>query len=297
VSEGLASETCPPIVGIGGSAGGIEAFHGFFESMRSDSGLAFVVVLHLPAHRESILPEILTRWTAMPVIVVSDGCLVEPNHVYVPPSGASIVLRGRRLHLPEANQNEPREHSPISVFFDSLASALGEDAIGVVLSGTGNDGALGLKAIKAHGGLTLAQGGDGLAAQGDDPGQTREHTGVAAESVTNASGPRHEGMPASAIAIGAVDIVAPAEAMAGHILAVRRMRREAQEIDDTSEQANAARLTICSVLRRQLGHDFSVQAGGVVGQGGQAHDLHAAPHTPQEGLFLIALSSGHRWAD
>jgi CheR methyltransferase-like protein len=141
--------------------------------------------------------------------------------------------------------------------------------------------ALGLEAIKAHGGLTLAQGGDGPGPQGSpqagahraaqggahgqaqesaDPGERRE-PGVqgAAEDVPNASvsGPRHERMPGSAVATGAVDIVAPVEAMASHILAVRQMRREARDIDDTSEQTNAAPLAICSVLHRQPGHDFS----------------------------------------
>ena len=222
-----------PIVGIGASAGGIEAFKGFFENMPPDSGLSFVVVLHLPADRKSILPEILGRWTSMPIREVTEGCLVDPDCVYVPPPGVVVTLNGDRLRLHRLAPNEAREPSPISMFFDSLAVALQEDAIGVVLSGTGNDGALGLKAIKTSGGLTLAQGTDGTA-------------------------PQHGGMPDSAIATGAVDIIVPVEEMPGRIVAVQEARRK---LDGTTElkaeQIDAIRLSICSVLNRQLGHDFS----------------------------------------
>src|SRR5690348_4225355 len=185
-----------PIVGIGASAGGIEAFRSFFANMPPDSGLGFVVVLHLPVAGKSILPEILARWTSMQIATVTDGCSVEANCVYVPPPGVALILRDGRLRLRNARSNETRELSPISVLFDSLATELHEDAIGVVLSGTGSDGALGLKAIKACGGFTLVQGKDGTA-------------------------PQYEGMPTSAVATGAVDIVASAEALPSHILAMQ----------------------------------------------------------------------------
>ena len=137
-----------PIVGIGASAGGIEAFRGFFENMPADSGLGFVVVLHLPVDRKSILPEILSRWTSMRIVVAAEGCLVEPNCVYVPPPGVVVTFQQGRLHLHRLGVDEPRELNPITMLFNSLAAALHEDAIGIVLSGTGSDGALGLKAIK-----------------------------------------------------------------------------------------------------------------------------------------------------
>jgi two-component system CheB/CheR fusion protein len=221
------------IVGIGASAGGIEAFRKFFENMPPDSGLGFVVVLHLPPHRKSLLPDILSRWTTMPILEATEGCPVQANTVYVPPSGATVLFRDGRLHLHPPLQDEPREPIPISLFFDSLAQALHEDAIGVVLSGTGNDGALGLKAIKTCGGLTLAQGTDGTA-------------------------PQHGGMPDSAIATGAVDIIASVEDMPGRILAAYRARGVAltraplPEIVDNDE-----RVAICAILHRQVGHDFS----------------------------------------
>ena len=233
MGDGSTLEDCPPIVGIGASAGGIEAFRGFFENMPADSGLAFVVVLHLPADRKSILAEILGRWTSMQVVEATEGCPVTANCVYVPPSGVAIILQGGRLHLHQPALNEAREPSPISMFFDSLAQELNENAIGVVLSGTGNDGALGLKAIKARGGLTLAQGTDGTS-------------------------PQHNGMPASAIATGAVDIIAAVEAMPSHIMAAQEAHRTAEETaGQLPEQVSQARLAICAILNQQLNHDFS----------------------------------------
>ena len=177
-----------PVIGIGASAGGIQAFQSFFAGMPADSGFAFVVMLHLPADRKSILPELLGRWTAMPVREATDGCALQTNCVYVPPPGIVVTFHNGRLQHHRPNTNEPREINPISMLFSSLAEGLEEDAVGVILSGTGSDGALGLKAIKAKGGLTLVQGTDG-------------------------SGPQHEGMPLSAIATGAIDVVAPVEAM------------------------------------------------------------------------------------
>ena len=222
-----------PVVAIGASAGGIEAFRAFFENMPSDSGLAFVVLLHLPVNRKSILPDILSRWTQMRVVEISEGCAVEPDVVYLPPSGIGVTFQDGRLHLHRLEENGQREPNPISMLFNSLANTLEEDAIGVVLSGTGSDGALGLKAIKERGGLTLVQGSD-------------DH------------GPQHEGMPSSAIATGSVDVVISAEAMPGRILAIQRARRRADGIETLSpDKVEAARLAICAVLTQQVGHDFS----------------------------------------
>ena len=222
-----------PVVGIGASAGGIEAFKGFFEHMSPDSGMAFVVILHLPADRKSLLPEILGRWTSMRVVEAEEGCLVEPNSVYLPPPGIVVTLRDGRLHPHRLGPNDPREPTPIDMFFNSLASELNEDAIGVVLSGSGSDGTLGLKAIKACGGLTLAQGVDGTA-------------------------PQHDGMPASAIAAGAVDIIASVEAIPTRLMNVNATRRDTASAGPmTREKTDTARLAICEIVHRQIGHDFS----------------------------------------
>jgi two-component system, chemotaxis family, CheB/CheR fusion protein len=205
--------------------------------MPPDSGLGFVVVLHLAAGRKSMLPEILARWTAMPVAEAHDGAPVVANHVLVIPAGAVAELRDGRLSLRKIAPGAPRRAASIDVFFDSLAASLAEDAIGVILSGTGHDGALGLKAIKARGGLTLAQSNEGSG--GGD------------------SGPEYPGMPDSAVAAGAVDLHAPVGEMPGHILAARTVRL-ATPLDAAQPglDLDKIRLTLCGILRSHLGHDF-----------------------------------------
>ena len=220
-----------PIIGIGASAGGIDAFHSFFDHMPANCGMAFVMMLHLPADRKSMLKEILTRWTSMPVIEVSESIRIRPNHVYVPPPHSIVTLSGGHLMVEIPSADSERLLRPIDGFFDSLGSALRERAVGIVLSGTGSDGSLGLKAIKACGGLTIAQGTDG-------------------------SAPQYGEMPAGAIATGAVDIVAPVEKMPEYLARLKR----APPALTTAEGAaafDAMRLEICGILRRQLGHDFS----------------------------------------
>jgi len=119
------------IVGIGASAGGLEAFRSFFESMPAEPGMAFVVILHLPADRKSLLPEILARWTSMRVVQGSPDELIEPNCVYVPPPHAAVTIAdGRlRMHMPEID--DEKSYHPIDAFFDSLASSSGESAVRV----------------------------------------------------------------------------------------------------------------------------------------------------------------------
>ncbi len=233
-APGLAlSDASLMVVGIGASAGGLDAFHSFFDAMPADSGVAFVVVLHLPASRKSMLPDILARWTSMPVLEVSDGIAIEANRVYVPPPHAITTIRDGRLHVQLPAPEAKRDSRPIDGFFDSLASSLKENAVGIVLSGTGSDGALGLKAIKECGGLTLAQGTDG-------------------------SSPQFDGMPLGAIATGAVDLVVPVAAMAEYIVRLRRARQDtAAPIAASAEQMEVWRLAICAILLGQLGHDFS----------------------------------------
>ncbi len=227
----------PVIVGIGASAGGIEAFREFFTNMPVDSGMAFVVVLHLPANRPSMLPGILGRWTAMPVREVHDGALVEPDTVYVPPPHATTVLRGRHLYVSQPPPGTPREFRPIDGFLDTLATAQRERSVGVILSGTGSDGALGLKAIRACGGLTVAQG----VHAGPDQGH----------------GPQYPAMPEAAVATGMVDLVAPADEIPGHLIRLRTVRAAPPDGSAAEEDTEALRQEICAVLRAQIGHDFS----------------------------------------
>ncbi|HEY4172573.1 MAG TPA: CheR family methyltransferase [Rhodopila sp.] len=220
------------IVGLGASAGGIDAFRNFFQNMPADSGFSFVVLMHLPDDRRSMLPEILQRWTTMPVFEATDGQMIEANRVYVPPPHAIVLLQDGRLNIKRPARDAPRDYRPIDGFFNSLAADLRENAAGVILSGTGSDGALGLKAIKQRGGLTFAQGVDG-------------------------SAPQHEGMPLGAIATGAVDIVAPVEDIPGHLLRMRR-NASANDLDrQPPEETEETRLAICNIVRTRLGHDFS----------------------------------------
>ena len=168
-----------PVAGIGASAGGLEAFSELLASMPADAPMALVVVQHLDPKHPSMLTELLTRTTPMRVHEVRPGTRVEPSHVYVIPRNTTMTIREGVLQLsPRPIASGP--HMPIDVFLRSLAEDCGDRAIGVVLSGTATDGALGIKAIKGEGGVTFAQ----------DPATAR-----------------HDGMPRSAIASGAVDFV------------------------------------------------------------------------------------------
>lgn len=181
-----------PIVGVGASAGGLEAFTQLLEALPSDTGMAFVLVQHLAPTHPSALAEILSRSSKMPITEVLDVSMVEPNHVYViPPAQGMVILRGS-LHLMPREGH--RVHHPIDQFFRALAEDRGHQSIGVVLSGNASDGTIGLEAIKAGGGITFAQ---------DASAQYR-------------------GMPQSAIASGFVDFVLSPEAIAGELIRIAR---------------------------------------------------------------------------
>ena len=221
------------VVGIGASAGGLDAFRGFFEHMPADAGMAFVVILHLPADRPSLLPEILSRWTAMRIVRADEATPIEPNCVYVPPPHAHVSHKDGHLEVSMPRVDERPGLRPIDAFFDSLASSLRDRAVGIVLSGTGSDGSLGLKAIKKAGGLTIAQGTDGTA-------------------------PQYGEMPAGAIATGAVDVVASVEAIPSYLVRIRRLERQ-QPVPAAplTSSTDAARRRICAILCTAVGHDFS----------------------------------------
>jgi two-component system, chemotaxis family, CheB/CheR fusion protein len=214
-----------PIVGIGASAGGVEALEAFFRSVPGDNGLAFVVVTHLSPDRKSMLAEILGRTTGMPVVDAQDDQEVEAEHVYVLPPGAILTIRNGRLQLRHTGPDH--ERAPIDVFFNSLAEDQGEHAIGVVLSGGGSDGTLGLRAIKENGGLTVAQG-------------------------SNVTRPRFAEMPSSAVAAGFVDLELPVEHIAERIIAYVRNWGAFDP-----ERPGDALTQIYALLHARTGHDFS----------------------------------------
>ncbi len=181
------------IVGIGASAGGLEACTKLLEHLPPDTGMAFVLVQHLAPAKDSILAELLAKATSMPVREVQDGMTVEPDHVYViPPNTALAVFHGKLRLLPRAEAHT--QHMPVDSFFRSLAEDQGQNAVGIILSGTGSDGSLGIQAIKAEGGIVLAQD----------------------ESA------KYDGMPRSAVATGSVDYVLPPEKIAAELKRISR---------------------------------------------------------------------------
>jgi two-component system CheB/CheR fusion protein len=223
-----------PVVGVGASAGGVEALEAFFGGMPEAPGVAFVIVTHLNPERESILHQIISRYTGMPVAVAVDGAMLEPEHVYVLPPDGVLSVTGNHLRLEHREPGRP-SRKPIDVFLSSLAHERGESAIGVILSGGDGDGTLGIKAIKEHGGLTLAQAGEGTM-------------------------PAHASMPNSAIATGLVDFAISAESMGTRITQYRRsleLLNTTAPGDGDAPLWDAARQEICAILRAQLGHDFA----------------------------------------
>jgi two-component system, chemotaxis family, CheB/CheR fusion protein len=181
------------VVGIGASAGGLEAFSHLLKSLPSDTGLAYVYVQHLDPTHESILSDLLSKSTAMPVRQVEDGVRVQANHVYViPPNKQMIFVDGTLSLSPRVTTRG--QHLPIDSFLRSLAQTHKSNAIGVILSGTGADGALGIEAIKSEGGFTFAQ-------------DSSAHYGS---------------MPRSAVASGCVDFVLAPEEIAKELTRIAR---------------------------------------------------------------------------
>ncbi len=182
-----------PIVGIGASAGGLAAFEAFFSGMPADTdpGMAFVLVQHLAPDHKSILAELVKRYTRMQVFEIEDGDTLAPNCVYIIPPARDLALLNGTLQLFEPGM--PRgQRLPIDFFFRSLAADLHERAIGIVLSGTGSDGSLGVRAIKSEGGMVMAQ---------------------------NPESTEFDGMPRHAIGTGMVDYELPPAEMPARLIA------------------------------------------------------------------------------
>ncbi len=241
------------VVGLGASAGGIAVLQQFFNDMPGESGLAFVVVMHLSPEHESNLASIIHQRTTMPVTQVSEPVNVQPNHVYVIPPNKQLAFEDGMLRLLEPQQAIGRRVT-IDLFFRTLAVAYGQRSVCMILSGTDSDGVIGLKHIRAQGGVTIAQ----------DPKEAE-----------------YDSMPLSAISTGMVDWVLPVAEMAPKLMEfVRNETRmqlppeilEAEEPDAKDREAaggetvaaetrgakdEAALREVLTILRRQTGHDFS----------------------------------------
>lgn len=220
------------LVGIGASAGGLTALKALFSEMPTDTGFAFVVVMHLSPDRESSLPELLQRCTSMRVTQVASIVKVEPNHIYVIPPNRNLSTIDSHLRLSELEEKR-RERAPIDHFLATLASTHGERSIGVILSGTGGDGAMGLSNIKERAGITLAQ----------DPQEAE-----------------FDGMPRTAIATGLVDFVLPVDGIRDRIVKLSRIQpritlRERQDALDPNEQRLLEK--VLAQVQIHSGQDFS----------------------------------------
>ena len=223
-----------PIVGIGASAGGLAAFEAFFSGMPVDTepGMAFVLVQHLAPDHKSILTDLVQRYTRMQVFEVEDGMVVRPNCAYIIPPGHDMAFLGGALQLLEPSA--PRgQRMPIDFFFRSLAQDQRERAIGIVLSGTGSDGTLGVRAIKGEGGMVMVQ----------HPASTE-----------------YDGMPRSALGTGLVDYELPPAEMPPQLIAYATQafgQRRSPVTATPPPKLDNALQKIFILLRTQTGNDFS----------------------------------------
>jgi two-component system, chemotaxis family, CheB/CheR fusion protein len=220
-----------PIIGIGASAGGLEAFEQFFTQMPPDSGMAFVLVQHLDPTHKSILGDLVRRYTRMKVFEVDDGMTVQPDCAYIIPPNRDMAILNGDLHLIEPAA--PRgQRLAIDYFFRSLAQDQQERAVAIVLSGTGTDGTLGAKAVKGEGGMVMIQSPESA---------------------------RYDGMPRSALNAGVADYVLPAEEMPRQLMAYmdlaagKRVSRSAPPKLAAEDELKK----VFILVRNQTGHDFS----------------------------------------
>ncbi len=220
-----------PVVGIGASAGGLEALQEMFGPMPTDAGIGFVIVTHQHPTHTSLLPDLLAKSTQMPVVETKEGVAVDPNHVYVVQPGGYLAISNGVLHRMETGVKEaPR--LPIDYFFRSLAEDRKEKAICIVLSGTGTDGTMGLRAIKAESGMAMVE----------EPRSAK-----------------YAGMPSSAIATGLVDYVLPPAEMPSQLLAYVRgpYIQEGSPVAERLAFPEEPLQKIFMLLRAHTGNDFS----------------------------------------
>ncbi len=220
-----------PIVGIGSSAGGLEALELFFSNVPSDTNMAFVIIQHLSPRHKSIMADILMKYTQMKVLQIEDNRKIKPNNVYLNPPDKNVVILNTRFHLTKPTQKHG-VNLPIDCFFKSLSEDQGEKAICIILSGTATDGTLGLKAIKGEGGMAMVQ----------DP-----------ESA------KYAGMPSSAIATGLVDYILPVEKIPEQLVKYVKQPyiERPKRIETARQQFKSYVHKILASIRTSTGHDFS----------------------------------------
>ncbi len=226
------SELKPAVVGIGASAGGLAALRTFLHHVPADSGLAFVVVVHLAPDQESHMAELLQPHVAFPVQQVSENALLEPNHVYIIPPNCNLSAIDTHLRLSRMEERR-HERAPIDYFFRTLAGAYDGNAIAVILTGTGSDGTLGIKDIKANGGVVIVQ----------DPNDAE-----------------FDGMPQSAIATGLADFILPVREIPETILRFTRTDPHVPlpvEDEEVGQDEQVLLQKIFAQVRARTDRDFS----------------------------------------
>lgn len=237
-APGIDSRNGCPVVGIGASAGGLAALRTFFQALPESPGMAFVVIVHLDPTHKSHMAELLQRFTAMPVREVLAAVKVEPDHVYIIPPDKDLTLSdGHFRLLDRAVPN--RSRAPIDGFFKTLAETHSTEAVAIVLSGTGSDGANGISWIKESGGLTLAQSPDEA---------------------------EYRSMPDSAVATGRVDVILPVGQLGPEVVRIWRgggiISQETPA--PTSKRDELALRRILAIVRAKTTHDFSGYKGSTV---------------------------------
>ncbi|HLK93160.1 MAG TPA: chemotaxis protein CheB [Polyangia bacterium] len=230
---GQPAEPSPfPVVGVGASAGGLEAFSRLLSKIPGDTPLAVILVQHLSPTHESHLPELLESSTTLPVRQARDGMAIEPAHVYVTPPGAQMGVASGKLVVGQ-RPTDKSQYTPIDYFFGALASAYQERAIAVILSGTASDGAMGLGAVKGAGGITFVQ----------DPAEAK-----------------FDSMPRAAMAAGAADAVLPVDRIAAELVRLCRhpfLLDARPRVVTEGERAPSSLRQVFQILRKSSGVDFT----------------------------------------
>lgn len=259
------SETQPrtmplAVVGIGASAGGLRALQNFFAAVPADSGMAYVVIMHLDPERESRIAALLQDRASIPVTQVTRPTAVRPDHAYVISPGHDLAMQDATIRVLKRDAHP--QHTPVDLFFRTLAEAYGADAVGVVLSGTGADGTAGVRHVKEHGGITVAQ----LPAEAE-----------------------YDGMPASAIAAGQVDLVLPSARIPAELLRLRQTHSPLHA-DPPPVDTEALLAQVFSTLRARTGHDFSLYRRTTVLRRLDRRLLFNGVKTLEEYLLLLRAS-------
>jgi two-component system CheB/CheR fusion protein len=220
--------TSPPVVGIGASAGGLDALKEFFGGVSAETGLAFVVIVHMQADQSTLMPDILQEVTDAEVRLATDGEMVVADHVYIVPPGRVGRMDGDRIRLDELGPDSLGR--TVDAFLKSLAQESGSRGVAVILSGTGSDGSQGVREVKSRNGLVLVQ---------------------------DERSARFDGMPKSAVRTGAADFVLPSGDMPAKIIGVLEQHRALTRTSGTTSDDTDGLRKIFALLQSRLGHDFS----------------------------------------